>query len=238
MDEIITVNGDQYKLESIAPLTQEQKNEVIKQLSKTGCTSCGNKNNISTLASNCPQTPIPLGTTKTFNCTASAGTGSYTYTLTIGSIVYTSSTGIGNSWSQPHTFNIAGTITPIRLRVVDTCTGTTLYAEDSCPSGITVQARALATITLSGCESSIGIGATCQLNASCLDQFGSTFTCPSFTWTSSNTAVATVNSSTGLVTGIANGTVTITATSGIISDTIPVTVQTSCTTPGCGFTIA
>ena len=236
MEEIINIDGQQYKLESTTPLTQEQRTEVIKQLSKTGCTSRGTQTNISTLASNCPQTPIPLGTTKTFNCTASAGTGSYTYTLTIGSTVYTSSTGIGNSWSQSHTFNTAGTITPIHLRVVDTCTGTTLYAEDSCPSGIVVQTRTLATITLSGCESSIGIGATCQLNASCLDQFGTAFTCPSFTWTSSNTAIATVNS-TGLVTGIANGTVTITATSGTISGTKSVTVQTSCTTPGCGFTV-
>ena len=170
MEEIINIDGQQYKLESTTPLTQEQRTEVIKQLSKTGCTSRGTQTNISTLASNCPQTPIPLGTTKTFNCTASAGTGSYTYTLTIGSTVYTSgATPIGNSWSQPHTFNTAGTITPISLKVVDTCPGTTVFGTDLCSSGIVVQARALATITLSGCESAIGTDATCQLNASCLD---------------------------------------------------------------------
>lgn len=236
MEEIIDIDGEQYKLEYITPLTQEQKNEVIRQLSETNFSLYNNKNNITTLASNCPSSPIPVGTTKTFNCTASAGNGSYTYTLTIGSTVYTSSTGIGNSWSQSHTFNTPGTITPISLRVVDTCTGTTLFATDSCPSGITVQARTLATITLSGCASAIEIGATCQLTSSCLDQFGASFTCPSFTWSSSNTNIATVNSN-GLVTGVSNGTVTITATSGTITGTKSVTVQTSCTTPECGFTI-
>lgn len=238
MEEIIDINGQQYKLESITPLTQEQRNEVIRQLSKTNFSSHNNKNNISTLASNCPSSPIPVGTTKTFNCTASAGNGSYIYTLTIGTDVYTSgATGIGNSWSKSHTFNTPGTITPIHLKVVDTCTGTTLYAEDSCASGIIVQTRTLATITLSGCASAIGIGTTCQLTASCLDQFGAAFTCPSFTWTSSDTNIATVNS-TGLITGIANGTITITATLGTITGTKSITVQTSCTTPGCGFTIA
>jgi len=231
MEEIIVIDGEQYKLESITPLTQEQKNEVITQLS-------GMSNNISKLASNCPSSPIPTGTTKTFNCTASAGTGSYTYTLTIGSAVYTSgATPIGNSWSKSHTFNTPGTITPIRLRVVDTCTGTTLYAEDSCSSGIVVQDRTLITITLSDCESAIETGTTCQLTASCLDQFGASISCGTISWSSSNPAVATVNSSTGLVTGVSNGTAIITATSGTITGTKSVTVQTSCTVPGCGFTI-
>ncbi len=230
MEEIINIDGQQYKLESITPLTQEQKNKVISQLS-------GSSTNISKLASNCPPSPIPTGTTKTFNCTASAGTGSYTYTLTIGSTVYTSgATPIGNSWSKSHTFNTPGTITPIHLKVVDTCTGTTLYAEDSCPSGIVVQTPTLSTITLSGCASTIEINATCQLTASCLDQFGASISCGTISWSSSNPAVVTV-SSTGLVTGVSNGTVTITATSGTITGTKSVTVQTSCTTPGCGFTI-
>lgn len=52
------------------------------------------------------------------------------------------------------------------------------------------------------------------------------------TWTSSNTAVATVNSS-GLATGVAVGIATITATSGSISDSSPltVTVPTTSTLP-------
>jgi len=238
MDEMITVSGQQYILTSATVLTQEHKNEIIRQLSEAGCQSCGNKSNISTLATGCPAAPIPLGTTKTFQCIASGGTGLYTYTLTIGTAVYTSPV-IGNSWNQAHTFNTAGTITPVSLKVVDTCTGTTLSATDSCPSGITVQVRALATITLSGCASpltTVAPGNTCQLTASCLDQFGAAFTCPAFTWTSSNPAVATVNA-TGLVTGISTGTATITATSGTKAGTKIVTVQTTCVTPTCSMTV-
>lgn len=238
MEEIVTVNGQQYRLEASALLTQAQRIDVIRQLSTQtiGCSSCG-QNNISTLATGCPTSAIKTGTTKTFQCTASGGNGTYNYTLTIGTVVYNSPVGHGASWNQAHTFNTVGTITPVSLRVVDTCTGTTLSCTDSCPSGIIVQDPTVNTITLTGCTSSIVVGATCTLTATCTDQFGAAIACGTTTWLSSNTLVATVPN--GVVTGISAGTANITATAGG-KTSAPKTVTVTavpCTTPTCSFTI-
>jgi len=60
-------------------------------------------------------------------------------------------------------------------------------------------------------------------------------------WTSGNTAVATVNPSTGVVTGVATGSVTITYTvtnsCGSSSSNLLVTVNTACVTPVANFTV-
>ena len=243
MEEIVTVNGQEYKLNTIIKLTQAQRNDVIRQLSTqtVKCSSCGDNNSsrISTLATGCPPSAIKTGTLKTFQCVASGGNGTYNYTLTIGSTVYNSPVGTGASWNQSHTFNTAGTITPVSLRVVDTCTGTTLFATDSCPSGIIVQNSAVNVINVTGCPSSIVIGATCTLSATCTDQFGGAISCVT-TWTSLNPTIAIVNSSTGVVTGVSTGTANIYATSGgVNSPNKSVTVSTiPCTTPTCSFTIA
>src|SRR2546428_11758880 len=58
----------------------------------------------------------------------------------------------------------------------------------------------------------VGVGATAQLTATPRDANGAFLAGRSVTWASSNTAVATVNT-TGLVTGVAEGQATITATS-------------------------
>src|SRR5207244_9513349 len=57
----------------------------------------------------------------------------------------------------------------------------------------------------------VGVGATAQLTATPRDANGAFLAGRSVTWASSNTAVATVNT-TGLVTGVAAGQATITAT--------------------------
>lgn len=90
---------------------------------------------------------------------------------------------------------------------------------------ITVQQSApvLSSITLSGCSTSIGIGGTCNITYVCKDQFGIIMTCPVISWTSNNPAIAQVNA--GIVTGVASGTATITASSGGVSSTLLVSVQ-------------
>jgi uncharacterized protein YjdB/plastocyanin len=62
-------------------------------------------------------------------------------------------------------------------------------------------------------------GGTVQLTANALDQFGAPFNGATTTWFSDNTAVATVNATSGLVTSVATGTATITATavSGLVN---------------------
>src|SRR2546422_433456 len=69
----------------------------------------------------------------------------------------------------------------------------------------------------------VGVGATAQLTATPRDANGAFLAGRSVTWASGNTAVATV-SSTGLVTGVAQGQATITATSETKSGTAAITV--------------
>ena len=70
----------------------------------------------------------------------------------------------------------------------------------------------------------VSLGETVQLTASARDASGNTISGKTFTWSSSGMGIATVSSS-GLVTAVANGSVTITATSGNASGTGTVTVE-------------
>jgi leishmanolysin/Big-like domain-containing protein len=81
----------------------------------------------------------------------------------------------------------------------------------------TTAALSASTVSLSG------IGQTVQLTATITDQNGNTIGSPALTWTSANTAVATVSSS-GLVTATGNGTTTITVSAGSASAHADVTV--------------
>ncbi len=81
--------------------------------------------------------------------------------------------------------------------------------------------RPLASVSVAPAPASIVVGGTQQLTASPLDSTGAQFAgTASVTWSSGNTAVATVNTA-GLVTAVAPGTATITATatSGAVSVT-------------------
>ncbi len=80
----------------------------------------------------------------------------------------------------------------------------------------------LTSITISG-GTTTTVGGTLQLSASPKDQTGAAFN-SAVTWETSSAFVATV-SSTGLVTGIAAGQATITATAGTIKQTATVTVS-------------
>jgi uncharacterized protein YjdB len=77
---------------------------------------------------------------------------------------------------------------------------------------ITVTPVSVASVTVSLAASSIVSGATTQATATTTDATGAVLTGRTITWSTSNAAVATV-SATGLVTGVAVGSATITATS-------------------------
>lgn len=87
-------------------------------------------------------------------------------------------------------------------------------------------APALATITVTStpAKSTIMLGETVQLSATGKDQNGNAFQVPSFTWTSSNTAVATVDAN-GLVTAAGGGQAIISAASGTVKGDFALTVQ-------------
>lgn len=87
-----------------------------------------------------------------------------------------------------------------------------------------VVTAAVASVTVSPSTASIDVGGTRQFTATAMDGGGNTLNNRTVTWSSSNTGVATVGSSSGIVTGVAAGTATITATSEGRSGTATVTV--------------
>ncbi|MGZ4787554.1 MAG: Ig-like domain-containing protein [Terriglobales bacterium] len=88
---------------------------------------------------------------------------------------------------------------------------------------ITQPNQVVTTVTVAPASASLGIGGTSTLQATVKDQNGTVMTGQTLTWTTSNSAAATVSSS-GVVTGVAAGSATITATSSGITGTSSVTV--------------
>jgi uncharacterized protein YjdB len=92
---------------------------------------------------------------------------------------------------------------------------------------------ALTTINVTPLTPSVLVGATQQFTGATLDQNGAAFTA-TVAWTSSNPAIGTINSSTGLFTAVASGTTTITATSGAVSGNTMATVTVQSSSSGGG----
>lgn len=99
-----------------------------------------------------------------------------------------------------------------------------LSCSDSASSSINgPDSKIVASLEVTPPSASIAVGATLQLTATTKDAFGIAFAGPSVTWSSSTNSAAAV-SPTGLVTGEAPGTATITATSEGKSATAQITV--------------
>ncbi len=82
----------------------------------------------------------------------------------------------------------------------------------SATANVTVTARVVASVVVAPAMVTMRVGVSVPLQARTLDVDGSTLTGRTVVWTSSNTAVATVNAQ-GSVTGVTPGAATITATS-------------------------
>jgi uncharacterized protein YjdB len=90
---------------------------------------------------------------------------------------------------------------------------------------LTVTPIPVATVTVAPPSASVTAGKTTQLTATAKDANGNTLTGRAVAWSSSNSSIASV-SETGLVTGVAPGSATITATSETKSGTSNITVLT------------
>ena len=90
-------------------------------------------------------------------------------------------------------------------------------------ASVTVTLVPVASVSVSLASSSISAGATTQATATLRDANNNILTGRTVTWASGNTSFATVSGS-GLVTGVAAGTTSVTATSGGISASANVTV--------------
>ena len=135
-----------------------------------------------------------------------------TWSVTGGSMISTNTNGgqhLGwyKSGSQPGSYKVTGTATPGG-------------ASDS--TAITV-ASPVASVSVSPTTAAVQVGQTTQLAATARDASGNPLPGDTITWTSWNAPVATVSAS-GLVTGVAVGTATISAASGGQSGTATITV--------------
>jgi parallel beta-helix repeat protein len=101
---------------------------------------------------------------------------------------------------------------------------------------VTVTVTPVASVTVTPASASMSVGGTAQLTATPKDASGNPLAGRVVTWQSSNTGVATVSSS-GLVSGVAQGSATVTATSEGQSGTSAITVTTS-TAPVASVTVA
>jgi len=88
---------------------------------------------------------------------------------------------------------------------------------------ITVTKPPVATVRLQPDRADIAVGATVQLSAAALDGSGAAMSDRAIAWSTSNPAVAAVNGS-GLVTGVASGTASVTAASEGKSSSATITV--------------
>jgi len=136
----------------------------------------------------------------------------------------------GNSLNVPVTWSVDnasvatidedGTLTAI---ATGTASVSATAGGKSGGSAVTVSTK-ISSVTVTG-DASISVAATSQLVATAYSSTG-TVVATTFSWASNNTAVATV-SSTGLVTGVAEGTAVVTATAKGVSGSITITVSTT-----------
>src|SRR5213596_302811 len=135
------------------------------------------------------------------------------------------------TWSSNNTAvaiaDVNGNVTGI---VPGSATITATSEGQSGTAAITVTSVPVASVTVSPASASVQAGQTVQLTATPKDVNGNPLTGRTITWASSNTSVATVNSS-GLVSGVVAGSATITATREGQSGTSAITVTGAA--PGC-----
>jgi uncharacterized protein YjdB len=136
-------------------------------------------------------------------------------------------TGRTVSWSSSNV--VAASVSAIGLVTALTAGNTTITAASGGVTGsvqVTVTVAPVATVSVSLGTSSLSVGQTTQASAVLKDASGNVLIGRTITWASTNTAVATV-STTGLVTAVATGSASITATAEGQSGTANVSVTTS-----------
>jgi uncharacterized protein YjdB len=165
------------------------------------------------------------GGLSTITVTAKDGAGS----PISGAAVVLAATGTGNTLTQPAgTTNASGVATGALSSTVagiKTVSATISGVAITQTANVTVTVVPVASVTVAPPASSITVGGTVQLTATTKDAVGATLAGRTVTWTSANTSVATVGASSGLVTGVAVGSATITATSEGKNGTASVTVM-------------
>jgi uncharacterized protein YjdB len=135
-------------------------------------------------------------------------------------------TGQTVTWSTSNaaaaTVNSSGVVAGIAAGLA-TITATSSAKAGTSSITVTAVPPVVTTVTVAPTSASVVAGATTTLQVTVKDQNGNVMTGQTVTWSTSNAATATVNSS-GVVTGVAAGSATITATSSGTSGTSSITV--------------
>jgi uncharacterized protein YjdB len=168
-------------------------------------------------------TPVPVATVAISPATSSLFVGETTTLIATARDANGGAlTGRAVTWSSSAPSNAsvaAGVVTAI---APGTVTITAIVEGNSATATVTVAQIPVATIVLSPTSASVQVGATTTFTATARDAAGNTLTGRSMSWSSSSTSIATVSN--GIVTGVAPGVATITATSEGRSATAQVTV--------------
>ena len=120
------------------------------------------------------------------------------------------------------TVDASGLVTGVAVGVATI----TASAGEVAGSAVVTVMQPVASVEVSPSAETIGLGSTLQLTAEGFDENGHAVAGAEFTWESSDAAVATVDAS-GLVTGVAVGVATITASAGEVAGSAVVTVTQS-----------
>src|SRR2546425_1970437 len=169
--------------------------------------------------------PLPVAAVTVTPPTATIGVGQTAQYLAITRDAFGNPLGGRTvTWSSSNpavaTVNGAGQATGV---AVGAATLTATSEGKSGTAAITVATVPVASVTVSPATASVQVGQTVPLTATVKDASGNTLTGRTVTWTTSNASVATVSAS-GLVSGVAAGAATITATSEGHSGTAAITV--------------
>ena len=189
-------------------------------------TATSHPGNVSTAASvTVTGCPLPVASVSVTPATATIGVGQTAQYAAITRDAFGNPLGGRTvTWSSSNpavaTVNGAGQATGV---AVGSATLTATSEGKSGTAAILVTNVPVASVTVSPATASVPAGQTVQLTATLKDANGNTLTGRTVTWSSDNTAVATVSGS-GLVSGVAAGAATITATSEAKTGTSAITV--------------
>jgi len=212
--------------------------------SATITATCAGKSGTSAITVTAAPPPPPVVTTVTVSPPSASIVAGNTTTLqaTVKDANGNVMTGQSIAWSTSNanvaTVSSTGVVTGV---AAGSATITATCAGKSGTSAITVAAApppppVVTTVTVAPPTASIVVGATVTLTATVKDQNGNVMSGQTITWSSGNTANATVSSS-GVVTGVAQGSATITANCSGKAGTSTVTVTTPPPPPPPGGTI-
>ena len=189
-------------------------------------TATSHPGNVSTAASvTVTGCPLPVASVSVTPATATIGVGQTAQYAAITRDAFGNPLGGRTvTWSSSNpavaTVNGAGQATGV---AVGAATLTATSEGKSGTAALTVTNVPVASVTVSPATASVPAGQGVQLTATLKDANGNTLTGRTVTWSSDNTAVATVSGS-GLVSGVAAGAATITATSEAKTGTSAITV--------------